>query len=81
LNKRFFTSVEETKTSTGNQLIAGLSADDFALLAPHLQPVSFAVGDFITRAGDPIDSFFASWSRGSRACWIHWTTIGAMLSV
>lgn len=41
---------------TGNQLLASLSAADFALLAPHLTPVFFAVGDFITRAGDPIDS-------------------------
>ena len=39
-----------------NRLLARLSPDDFALLAPHLVPVSFAVGDVITRAGDPIDS-------------------------
>ncbi|PTQ59445.1 CRP-like cAMP-binding protein [Sphingomonas sp. PP-CE-3G-477] len=40
----------------GNRLLANLSPEDFGLLAPHLEPVSFAVGDFITRAGDPIDS-------------------------
>ncbi len=40
----------------GNRILANLSADDLALLAPHLTPVSFAVGDFINRAGDPIDS-------------------------
>ena len=40
----------------GNRLLASLSPEDFGLLAPHLEPVSFAVGDFITRAGDPIDS-------------------------
>jgi CRP-like cAMP-binding protein len=57
LSGRFSASAEGTKTPSGNQLIAGLSNDDLALLAPHLQPVSFAVGDFITRAGDPIDSF------------------------
>ncbi len=41
---------------TRNRLLAKLSEDDFALLAPHLVPVSFSVGDFITRAGTPIDS-------------------------
>ncbi len=40
----------------GNRLLASLSPEDFGLLAPHLEPVSFAVGDFITRAGDSIDS-------------------------
>ena len=40
----------------GNRLLASLSPEDFGLLAPHLEPVSFAVGDFITRAGDPIES-------------------------
>ncbi len=40
----------------GNRLLASLSAADFEMLAPHLEPVSFAVGDLITRAGDPIDS-------------------------
>ncbi|MGI4876425.1 MAG: Crp/Fnr family transcriptional regulator [Janthinobacterium lividum] len=40
-----------------NRLLASLSVSDFALLEPHLEPVFFAVGDFITRAGDPIDSF------------------------
>lgn len=40
----------------GNRLLESLSPEDFGLLAPHLEPVSFAVGDFITRAGDPIDS-------------------------
>lgn len=41
---------------SGNQLLARLSAEDFALLAPHLKRVSFAVGEYISRAGDPIDS-------------------------
>lgn len=41
---------------TGNRLLASLSAADRALLAPHLEPVSFAVGDVITHAGDPIES-------------------------
>ena len=39
-----------------NRLLASLSRQDFARLAPHLEPVSFAVGDVITRAGDPIES-------------------------
>ena len=39
-----------------NRFLARLSADDRALLEPHLEPVSFAVGDVITQAGDPIES-------------------------
>ena len=46
----------DTVAAGGNLLLASLSAEDLALLMPHLTPVSFAVGDFITRAGDPIDS-------------------------
>lgn len=42
--------------SIGNKLLAGCSAQDLALLRPHLQPVTFAVGDFIARAGEQIDS-------------------------
>ncbi len=45
-----------TPCAAGNTLLASLSAGDQALLAPHLKPVSFAVGDFITRAGEPIES-------------------------
>ena len=41
---------------SGNRLLSGLSAEDLALLTPHLTHVSFAVGDFITRAGAPIES-------------------------
>ena len=40
----------------GNALLSSLSAADYDLLAPHLEPVSFAIGDFITRAGAPIES-------------------------
>jgi CRP-like cAMP-binding protein len=39
-----------------NRLLASLSSQDLALLRPHLQPVTFAVGDFIARAGAQIDS-------------------------
>jgi CRP-like cAMP-binding protein len=47
---------DSVESKVSNRLLAGLSAEDFGLLAPHLEPVSFAVGDFITRAGDPIES-------------------------
>ena len=47
---------EPAADGAGNRLLASLSAADRTLLAPHLEPVSFAVGDFITRAGDPIES-------------------------
>lgn len=40
---------------SGNRLLAMLGPQDRALLAPHLEPVTFAVGDFITRAGAPIE--------------------------
>lgn len=42
--------------SRGNRLLAQLSAADRALILPHLQPVSFAIGEVIVRAGDPIYS-------------------------
>jgi CRP-like cAMP-binding protein len=41
---------------SGNLLLASLSPTDFALLAPHIATATFENGDFITRAGDPIDS-------------------------
>jgi len=40
----------------GNRLLAALSRDDAALISPYLEPVSFAVGDYITCAGAPIES-------------------------
>ncbi|WP_162527210.1 Crp/Fnr family transcriptional regulator [Sphingomonas solaris] len=49
--------VEPVPPAPGNRLLAGLSPSDLALLTPHLERVSFAVGDYITRAGDPIDGF------------------------
>lgn len=49
-------ATDRDHATVGNRLLASLSPQDFGLLAPHLQPVSFTVGDVITRAGDPIDS-------------------------
>ncbi len=46
-----------TTRKNGNRLLATLSLQDAALIIPYLEPVSFAVGDFITRAGAPIESF------------------------
>ena len=43
--------------TSDNRLLAALSSQDAALITPYLEPVSFAVGDFITRAGAPIESF------------------------
>lgn len=51
-----FSAAARNPGAIGNRLLAGLSPQDFALLASHLTPVSFAVGDFITRAGAPIES-------------------------
>lgn len=43
------------QSEIGNQLLRTLSAADFALLQPHLDRVSFAVGDEVALAGEPID--------------------------
>lgn len=40
----------------GNRLLAALSRDDAAMISPYLEPVSFTVGDYITRAGARIES-------------------------
>lgn len=50
----------------GNNILATLSGADRALIEPHLTPVSFAVDDAITRAGDRIDTvcFFESGIAG-----------------
>jgi CRP-like cAMP-binding protein len=50
------TSTDRTGGLMDNRLLASLSSQDLALLRPHLQPVTFAVGDFIARAGAQIDS-------------------------
>lgn len=50
-------SDHDARPRPGNRLLSGLSAADLALIAPHLTPVSFAVGEVITHAGDPIESF------------------------
>ena len=41
---------------TKNLLLRSLSAQDFALLAPHLTRVPFSIGDPLSHAGDAIDS-------------------------
>lgn len=47
---------DSQRSGSGNRLLFSLSPQDLALLEPHLTPVSFEVGDFITRAGAPIES-------------------------
>src|SRR3954447_8600158 len=37
-----------------NQLLGGLSAEDFALLQPDLEPVVLALRQFVVNAGEPI---------------------------
>lgn len=49
-------AADRQSSGTGNRILLSLSPDDLALLEPHLTPVSFDVGDFITRAGAPIES-------------------------
>jgi CRP-like cAMP-binding protein len=51
-----FSAADRPDVVPGNRLLSGLSPEDLALLTPHLTRVSFAVGDFITRAGAPIES-------------------------
>lgn len=43
-------------SQTNNFLLQNLSAQDFALLQPHLEPVRIGVGEVIARTGDPIES-------------------------
>jgi len=49
-------TVVPISSTSGNRLLAALGPNDAALIRPHLEPVSFAVGDHITRAGAPIES-------------------------
>jgi CRP-like cAMP-binding protein len=46
----------DERRATGNGLLRSLSDADFALLAPHLERVTFAVGDLLMAAGDRIES-------------------------
>ena len=42
------------QASLRNRLLLGLSAEDFALLQPHLEPVVLALRQFVVEAGEPI---------------------------
>ncbi len=43
---------------TGNLLLRSLPANEFALLAPHMERIAFSVDDGLARAGDPITSIY-----------------------
>lgn len=51
------------QTNIGNRLLQALSRADFALLAPHLERVPFAVGDEIAATGE-------------RIAWVHFPEAG-----
>ncbi len=42
------------QADVGNLLLRSLPADQYALVAPYLERVSFAVGDDVAKAGDPV---------------------------
>ena len=48
----------ERPTSAGNRLLAALPSADFALLAPHLQKVSFEQDAVLLRSGDRIQHVY-----------------------
>lgn len=52
---RSFVDAPPTREDVGNLLLRALSPGEFALLAPHLERVPFAIGDRIARAGAHID--------------------------
>jgi CRP-like cAMP-binding protein len=47
-------NLETTSTFTDNKVLAALSPEDFALLEPHLEPVSLDVRQMLERANKPI---------------------------
>ena len=44
--------------TTRNHLLAGLPAEEFARLAPHLEPVTLALGDFLYEPGGQLQHAF-----------------------
>jgi CRP-like cAMP-binding protein len=46
---------ELQQTSIGNHLLKAMSAADFALLQPHLEPVDYELRQLVFRAGEPIE--------------------------
>lgn len=49
-------ATDATATGCSNRLLTALSPEDRALIQPHLEPMTFAVGDAIARAGEKIES-------------------------
>lgn len=47
-----------SQSSVRNRLLAALPADDFALIRPHLEPVSLSQSDVIIRAHAPIEHVY-----------------------
>lgn len=45
---------QPAQADIGNLLLRSLPADDYALIAPHLERLPFAVGEDIALAGDPV---------------------------
>jgi CRP-like cAMP-binding protein len=50
---KFLMSIQQSTTI--NRLLNGLNSADFALLEPHLHYRSFALKEYVERAGQPID--------------------------
>src|SRR5687768_9774981 len=41
-----------------NRLLAALPPEDYARLRPHLEPITFALGELVYDAGSPLDSLY-----------------------
>jgi len=50
--------VTRRATSIGNRLLAALPPEDFVLLTPHFQKVSFELDDVLVRSGDELDPVY-----------------------
>ena len=48
----------ETDNALSNHLLAALPTDEFGRLEPHLQPVSFGLGDVIYESGEQLEHVF-----------------------
>jgi CRP-like cAMP-binding protein len=48
----------DPRRPVGNRLLAALPPADYMRLQPHLEPVTFALGDLIYDSGSPLDSLY-----------------------
>ncbi|AXJ95917.1 Crp/Fnr family transcriptional regulator [Sphingomonas sp. FARSPH] len=76
---QFRIPVAVTGDGIRNSFLANLDPDDFALLAPHLERVPFAIGDELAQTGDPIESLH--FPEGAVAAFLDSQSDGRRLAV